>query len=128
LSTERPRREFAASALPLTIELARAVRDEIAGLLPEESKPFCFDDRVFLLLVPEMQRDVVRYYASRGEDLAAQLNRRQLESLDSKLFRQLFEILAEHSPAVALALRAASESSPAAGAGAKRRRRRPSDE
>lgn len=58
---ERPKRFFSVSALPLTMELARLARPELLRVLPESSSPFCFEDRVFALLVPGMLRDLVMF-------------------------------------------------------------------
>ncbi|MGE0640860.1 MAG: hypothetical protein AB7G12_13825 [Thermoanaerobaculia bacterium] len=117
--------EFAASALPLCIELARIAKRELRTLMPAVTEPFSFEDRVFLLLVPEMQHEVVRFYAGRGSNLAAQLKKHQLESLDRKLLPQLFLLLEKSYPLVAQALRIAANRLPHQAKKARRRRRRP---
>lgn len=106
----RQERPFGLTYLPITMEIARLAERELAPLLAISSPRWPFEDRVLALLVPELRRDIVRFYNDNGPDLAGVLHTASagiLSRLDTEMLPTLLDILDDVAPHVADVVRRA---------------------
>ena len=96
----RQERAFSKNALPLTIELACALksvlRRPLIGLPPEWPYP----DRVVAWLLPSLRNDVLAFHSAHGPGLVEILQSHQLQSLDRDLLVQLSRTANKLQPGV----------------------------
>jgi hypothetical protein len=89
---------FAATLLPLTMELARTVQPVLERELAKLPRAWPFEDRVLALLAPSLLTDLHRFHTSGGDDLSSLFATHQVEHLDRSLLGLLITRLARLSP------------------------------
>lgn len=94
------------------MEVARLAERELEPLLTISSPKWPFEDRVLSLLVPEMRRDIARFYNANGPDLTGVLGTASpgtISRLDREMLPSLLELLEEVAPKVADVVRRARD-------------------
>jgi hypothetical protein len=98
------RRPFSGRCLPLTVELAQGLKDDLLGELGSANAAWCFDDRLLAWLHPSFEATVRRYYSEAGTTLEAMFDAQQCQRLDQLLLGLLIQRLDTKSPGLASAL------------------------
>ncbi len=80
---------FAATALPLTMALARALRSVVAQQLRRFPAEWPFPDRLLVWLEPSFEKDVAQFHESRGPAMVELFKPWQVEHLDQDLVHLL---------------------------------------
>ena len=101
--------DFAASALPLTMELASVFRPLLIERLRNTPASWPFHDRVLVWMDGDFRKDVKAYRSGEGNALAAMLNSSQLERVDLHLLQILINRLDRIRPGIAKLLQGAVE-------------------
>ena len=94
-------KRFLASALPLTLELAHLVREELEPTLPRATGRWSYEDRVFATLAPGLRPDIALYYRDEGPDLRSLVGGQttaSLKRLDEQCLAQLWSVLQRRLP------------------------------
>ena len=112
------RRPFSQSCLPLTVELARGLKDEILGELGSVTASWNFEDRLLAWLNPSLEPNVRAYYSGDGAALDSMFDAHQCQRLDQLLLGVLVQRLDAKYPGLASALGHAAERPDGAGPGA----------
>lgn len=108
ITTEQVPAPFTETCLPLTMELARALKTEVTPLLVGLPRGWTFEDKVLVMLVPSMDNDVAAYHAGGGSPMTSLLQPHQVAHLDSDLLVRLCARLEQVSPGIVEALKAAA--------------------
>ena len=95
---------FSQSCLPLTVELAKGLKDDILGELGSANATWSFDDRLLAWLHPSFEAKVRAYYSGDGTALDSMFDAHQCQRLDQLLLGVLIQRLDGKNPGLASAL------------------------
>lgn len=101
----RQEREFSASCLPLTMELADLLRQDLHRLFQEFPRKWRVHDRVLALLVPSLIEDITGFYSGSGPPMADMFSAHQIDHLDRDLLRGLLTVVEAVRPGTVSSLK-----------------------
>jgi hypothetical protein len=91
---------FGATCLPLTMELARLARPVLLLEVVTTPDEWAYEDRVLVLLLPSLHREVERFRDLGGPEMKAIFEPHQLEHIDQTLVRSLLAMITDRSPEI----------------------------
>jgi hypothetical protein len=90
-TTLRQEAPFAESCLPKTMKIAIESRELLFPLLSSFPSSWSFIDKVFVMLTPFFEGNVIKFYAKKGLCMAEICNSKQIEGFDKILSQVLLE-------------------------------------